>query len=59
VPRTVQQIQDRLCTVGRTVTLGDPVRYVAGSITDPIVAHGEELSTRDEDFARTPEPHGD
>ncbi|CAB4721731.1 MAG: OsmC family peroxiredoxin [Actinobacteria bacterium] len=26
--RTVQQIQDRLCTVGRTVTVGDPVRYV-------------------------------
>jgi putative redox protein len=29
LPRTVQQIQDRLCTVGRTVTVGDPVRYVA------------------------------
>jgi uncharacterized OsmC-like protein len=31
--RTVEQIQDRLCTVGRTVTLGDPVRYVAGSLS--------------------------
>ena len=34
LPRTLQQIQDRLCTVGRTVTLGDPVRYVAGRV-DP------------------------
>lgn len=32
VPRTLQQIQDRLCTVGRTVTLGEPVRYVAGPV---------------------------
>jgi putative redox protein len=32
VPRTLQQIQDRLCTVGRTVTLGDPVRYLAGDV---------------------------
>lgn len=28
VPRTLQQIEDRLCTVGRTVTLGEPVAYV-------------------------------
>ncbi|MBB6625778.1 OsmC family protein [Nocardioides sp. KIGAM211] len=28
VPRTLQQIQDRLCTVGRTVALGEPVAYV-------------------------------
>lgn len=27
VPRTVQQVQDRLCTVGRTITVGDQVRY--------------------------------
>jgi putative redox protein len=32
LPRTLQQIQDRLCTVGRTVTLGDPVQYVEGSL---------------------------
>lgn len=34
LPRTLQQIQDRLCTVGRTVTLGDPVQYVAGDLSD-------------------------
>ncbi len=34
VPRTVQQIQDRLCTVGRTVQLGEPVRYTAGAVDD-------------------------
>lgn len=28
VPRTLQQIQDRLCTVGRTVALGEPTAYV-------------------------------
>lgn len=27
VPRTLEQIESRLCTVGRTVTLGEPVRY--------------------------------
>jgi putative redox protein len=32
VPRTLQQIEDRLCTVGRTVTLGEPVSYVEGTI---------------------------
>ena len=32
LPRTLQQIQDRLCTVGRTVTVGDPVQYVAGPL---------------------------
>lgn len=30
MPRTLTQIQDRLCTVGRTVTLGEPVAYVEG-----------------------------
>jgi putative redox protein len=34
LPRTVQQIEDRLCTVGRTVTLGDPVHYVAAPLGD-------------------------
>ncbi|GAB3789034.1 OsmC family protein [Nocardioides ungokensis] len=28
VPRTLQQVRDRLCTVGRTVALGEPVEYV-------------------------------
>lgn len=28
VPRTLQQIRDRLCTVGRTVALGEPVDYL-------------------------------
>jgi putative redox protein len=35
VPRTLQQIQDRLCTVGRTVTLGEPVAYVEGDLSTP------------------------
>lgn len=33
VPRTLEQIEDRLCTVGRTVTLGEPVSYVAGRLS--------------------------
>jgi uncharacterized OsmC-like protein len=28
----IQRSQDRLCTVGRTVTLGDEVRYTTGSL---------------------------
>ena len=32
LPRTLQQIQDRLCTVGRTVALGEPVAYVEGEV---------------------------
>jgi uncharacterized OsmC-like protein len=31
VPRTLHQIRDRLCTVGRTVALGEPVDYVETS----------------------------
>jgi uncharacterized OsmC-like protein len=27
MPRALRQVQDRLCTVGRTVQLGDPVVY--------------------------------
>ena len=34
VPRTLQQIQDRLCTVGRTVAIGEPVAYVAGDLSE-------------------------
>jgi uncharacterized OsmC-like protein len=30
VPRTLEQVRDRLCTVGRTVALGEPVAYVEG-----------------------------
>ena len=37
VPRTLQQIEDRLCSVGRTVSLGEHVRYVAG----PVAPHEE------------------
>lgn len=59
MPRTIAQIQDRLCTVGRTVTLGDPVRYVAGRIPDPPGASEEKHPTRDEDFAGAPGEHGD
>lgn len=28
MPRTLQQIGDRLCTVGRTIAIGEPVEYV-------------------------------
>jgi putative redox protein len=53
LPRTLQQIQDRLCTVGRTVTLGDPVRYVAGSLPPPprtstAAQHAGDLAYRDD-----------
>jgi uncharacterized OsmC-like protein len=41
VPRTLQQIQDRLCTVGRTVTIGEPVAYVEGPVV-PRSEHGAE-----------------
>ena len=41
VPRTLQQIQDRLCTVGRTVTLGEPVTYVEGTVV-PLTEHGAQ-----------------
>src|SRR4051794_34763387 len=48
LPRTLQQIEDRLCTVGRTVAIGEPVAYVAGELepasvlgpgTDPAGVH--------------------
>lgn len=32
MPRTLQQITDRLCSVGRTVTLGERVEYVEGPL---------------------------
>ncbi|WP_244928166.1 OsmC family protein [Nocardioides sp. W7] len=32
LPRALSQIEDRLCAVGRTVQLGDPVRYVVGPV---------------------------
>ena len=34
LPRALQQIEGRLCTVARTVQLGDPVRYVAEPLED-------------------------
>ncbi|NPC96440.1 OsmC family protein [Nocardioides sp. zg-DK7169] len=30
--RTVRQVEERLCTVGRTVHVGDPVRYRLGDL---------------------------
>ena len=43
LPRTIQQIQDRLCTVARTVTLGEPVSYVEGKLSTPRSSAGEAL----------------
>jgi uncharacterized OsmC-like protein len=34
LPRALEQIESRLCSVGRTVQVGDPVRYVAGAVED-------------------------
>jgi putative redox protein len=43
LPRTLQQIQDRLCTVGRTVALGEPVAYVAGELVpQPVLGPGAD-----------------
>jgi len=33
LPLAVQRSQDRLCTVGRTVTVGDPVVYATGRLS--------------------------
>ncbi len=41
VARTLAQIEDRLCTVGRTVAHGEPVRYVQAV---PSVETGEETA---------------
>ena len=32
MPRALQQTRDRLCTVGRTVAIGEPVDYVEGDL---------------------------
>lgn len=32
MPRALQQTRDRLCTVGRTVALGEPVEYAEGDL---------------------------
>jgi putative redox protein len=34
LPRAVQQTRDRLCTVGRTVALGEPVEYVEKDLAE-------------------------
>ncbi len=34
IPRTLKQIEDRLCTVGRTVALGEPVSYLEGELDE-------------------------
>jgi putative redox protein len=33
LPRAIQQTRDRLCTVGRTVAMGEPVEYVAEDLS--------------------------
>lgn len=38
--RSIRQVRDRLCTVGRTVQLGDPVRYVEGPVGPPAPTTG-------------------
>jgi uncharacterized OsmC-like protein len=35
MPRTLQRVRDRLCTVGRTVALGEPVEYLEGDLEAP------------------------
>ena len=52
LPRSLQQITDRLCTVGRTVTLGDDVRYVAGELPGEQGLFGDS----DDSIASRPEP---
>ena len=32
MPQTLQRVRDRLCTVGRTVALGEPIEYVEGDV---------------------------
>lgn len=39
VARTLRQIEERLCTVGRTVAIGEPVRYLDAHAPD---AAGEQ-----------------
>lgn len=45
VSRTLGQIEDRLCSVGRTVSVGEPVRYVEAALADdldePVPGPGE------------------
>ena len=52
LPRALQQITDRLCTVGRTVTLGDPVQYVAGELPGASGLFGDA----DDSVASHPDP---
>ena len=32
MPLTLQRVRDRLCTVGRTVAVGEPIEYVEGDL---------------------------
>lgn len=34
LPRSLEQTRDRLCTVGRTVALGEPVVYASADASD-------------------------
>ena len=40
LPSAIEKSQNRLCTVGRTVTLGEPVSYAAGSLGPAADASG-------------------
>jgi uncharacterized OsmC-like protein len=43
LPRTLQQIEDRICTVSRTVALGEPVAYVTGDVAPaPVLGPGAD-----------------
>jgi uncharacterized OsmC-like protein len=48
MPRTLQQIEDRLCTIARTVSLGEPVAYVEGEVTPmPVLGPGKDPAGSD------------
>jgi uncharacterized OsmC-like protein len=43
LPRTLKQIEDRLCTVGRTIAIGEPVAYVEGEVEfAPVLGPGAD-----------------
>jgi len=43
LPRTLRQIEERICTVARTVSLGEPVHYVQGEVTPaPVLGPGPD-----------------
>jgi putative redox protein len=54
VPRTLQQIEDRLCTVGRTVTLGEHVTYAEGSLAPTRVHETEDAASPESSVGSLP-----